>query len=907
MNAATTADRAVGLYMIAGVRGFWPLVGRVEELQRVDRVLRGAGDPGGVVLAGATGVGKTRLAREAGGAAARRGSVVRWATATAAAGQVPLGAFTVLGVPGASGGAGVDGARGISVMGGEDPAGLAGRILDALTAQEGGGRAVVLGVDDAHLLDEMSALLLYQVVSRQQARVILTVRNGEPAPEPVTALWKEGYLERLELLALNEAETAALLEAGLGGCVDSATAHRMWALSSGNALYLRHLVDGEREADRLRERDGVWRWSGQAQLSQGLRQLVGVQMGELSESMCEVVDLLALGEPLEVTILERLASRDALEDVEERGLATVERNGRRLHARLAHPLYGETRRTTIGVLRARRLRGHLAAALTDTGARRGDDTLRKALLLLDSDLKLDPQLLVAAARSASQRGDLHLAERLARAAVDEGGGFDSRLQLAYTLTWLDRGDDADRELTILADLAADDTERSLAAFPRAGNLFFILRRPQEAQAVLVQTEQRVRDEAARLTLTSLQAAFQVWLGHPHDAVRTAREALARAVLPDESVILATWGLVAGLGVLGRFEEARPLLARGYDAAARIGDGPLLGLGLQDLHILALRLAGHVREAEQLARAEYEDHRDGFGMSQVMRVTLLGHTALARGKVRTAVRWLREARAGYTENSDLGGWGYRCLMSLTQALTLAGETAAARQSLAELETYRHPGFVLFEPEIVLASAWVAAVEGAVSEAVRMLRTSAATHRRQGQFAWEVQALHTAVRFGDRGVSARLGGLVGRVDGPRARAAADHAAAFAANDGDALRAAGDRLAELGDLAAAVDAAAQAAAVYTRGDQRGSALAAAAQARRLAEEAEGVRTPALIAIDRPLPLTGREREVVTLAVHGLSNQRIADRLGVSVRTVEGHLYRAGARLGVSGRTELATVLGV
>ena len=61
------------------------------------------------------------------------------------------------------------------------------------------------------------------------------------------------------------------------------------------------------------------------------------------------------------------------------------------------------------------------------------------------------------------------------------------------------------------------------------------------------------------------------------------------------------------------------------------------------------------------------------------------------------------------------------------------------------------------------------------------------------------------------------------------------------------------------------------------------------------------------RPLPLTPREREIVSLAARGLSNKDIAERLTVSVRTVEGHLYRAGHKLGVSERTDLAAVLGV
>jgi AAA ATPase domain len=85
----------------------WPLVGRAEEL----RLVGGATVPddtySGVVLAGAAGVGKTRLAREALASAERAGAVVHWASATASARRLPLGAFAaalgVMGWPGGSG------------------------------------------------------------------------------------------------------------------------------------------------------------------------------------------------------------------------------------------------------------------------------------------------------------------------------------------------------------------------------------------------------------------------------------------------------------------------------------------------------------------------------------------------------------------------------------------------------------------------------------------------------------------------------------------------------------------------------------------------------------------------------------------------------------------------------------
>jgi DNA-binding NarL/FixJ family response regulator len=95
-------------------------------------------------------------------------------------------------------------------------------------------------------------------------------------------------------------------------------------------------------------------------------------------------------------------------------------------------------------------------------------------------------------------------------------------------------------------------------------------------------------------------------------------------------------------------------------------------------------------------------------------------------------------------------------------------------------------------------------------------------------------------------------------------------------------------------------------TAGPAPRDALAAAALAEQLARRS-GAGTPALAVAARPLPLTVREREIVVLAARGLSNRDIAERLTVSVRTVEGHLYRAGLKLGVSVRTALAGVVGV
>jgi DNA-binding CsgD family transcriptional regulator len=145
----------------------------------------------------------------------------------------------------------------------------------------------------------------------------------------------------------------------------------------------------------------------------------------------------------------------------------------------------------------------------------------------------------------------------------------------------------------------------------------------------------------------------------------------------------------------------------------------------------------------------------------------------------------------------------------------------------------------------------------------------------------------------------------VEGPRVGAAARFAAALQAGDGAELAAVSEEFEEIGDGIAALDAAAHAAMAYRRKGLRGSAYGCATRAQALAEKSDGARTPALLQVLEPLPLTYRERETVMLIGQGLSTTAIAERLHVSVRTVEGHIYRAMTKTGVTTRDELAALL--
>ncbi|MGB9279986.1 MAG: AAA family ATPase, partial [Pseudonocardiaceae bacterium] len=709
----------------------WPLTGRAEELNLISRLIRRQDGPAGVVLAGAAGVGKTRLAREGLALAEQRGALTRWAVATASARAVPLAAFAAT----------------LPALG-PDPARLVRQATDALLA--GAGKAgVIVGVDDAHLLDELSAVLVHQLVLRRAASVVLTLRTGETAPDAVTALWKDGHLPRLELQPLSASETATLVETRLDGPVDSVAARRLWSITRGNALYLRQLVDGELESSRLRQVAGVWQWEGKPELSPGLVELLSVRIGQLPDAQRDVLEVLAFAEPLGVSLLSRLTGAVAVEQVEARGLIEVYPDGRRLEARLAHPLYGEVQRARIGTLHARRLRGRIAGALAATGTRRAGDTLRRALLALESDLPPDPELLTAAARRTTELGNLALAARIARAAVAAGGGFEPRLLLGNALTWSGGPAEADTELAALGALGAlvcSDAERVQAAIPRVAALAWGLARPAEAEAVLNAVGNTVSDEAAGLELAGMRSAVDASLGRPVQAAEAAAGVLTHPRCSPDAEEWATWGLVASRGALGRLDGLAERVHRVDARADAFETGLFQAAAIGSSWVRGLLLAGLIDEAEQAAQRYRECCQDTPGPGELLTGTMCGAVAQSRGLVKTAARWFRQVLAAH------GNWSTPSLLTdLPGVLGMAGEASLARQALQEMTAALNPAHAFLDPEVLLAGSWVAAAEGTVSEAVALARQAAQLAAAQHQPAAEVVALHTAVCFGDRTVA------------------------------------------------------------------------------------------------------------------------------------------------------------
>ncbi|MBW3591594.1 MAG: AAA family ATPase, partial [Actinobacteria bacterium] len=275
----------------------WPLMGRSTELQRVGTRLRSG--RGAIVVAGAAGVGKTRLATECLLAAASAGFVPLRVAATSATASLPLGAFAEL-LP--------------DIDGGISRPDLLRRVARSIV-EKGGGAPVAIMVDDAHLLDEASAALTHQLARADGAFLLVTIRSGEPASDAVMALWKDGLAERIDLRPLNVEHVRGLLTAVLKGPVDGATAHRFCDRTEGNSLFLRELVLASLDAGVLREEEGVWRLAGSLPTSDRLVEIVESRLGKIDEATRAWLELLALGEPLEVEIAQGLAGDLDLPDL----------------------------------------------------------------------------------------------------------------------------------------------------------------------------------------------------------------------------------------------------------------------------------------------------------------------------------------------------------------------------------------------------------------------------------------------------------------------------------------------------------------------------------------------------------------------------------------------------------------
>lgn len=858
----------------------WPFVGRTDELGQIGAAMR---DSAGMVLVGSAGVGKTRLAFEAVTGVDPGRCLGLWVAATSVTKSIPFGALAPV--------------LSVALPETPNPVELL-RHAGASLVERAGTRRLVLGIDDAHLLDDMSAALVHQLAQSGQAFVLTTVRTGEPVPDPISALWKEEMAARLEIEALSWPDVQQVLATVLGGQVDGATSRRMWDATHGNMLLLRELVNAGKDNGALAETAGVWRWDGPWVVAPRLVELITGRVGRLEPAEQEVLEVVAYGEPLGATLLTGLTDQRTVLTLESKGLLWVHQDGRRVDVRLCHPLYGEVLRANTSRLRARIVRQSLADAVEETGARRRDDWLRIATWRLDASAPVRPAVLAAAGLQAFAALDLPLAERLARGAFEAGEDLASGEVLWRVLFLTGRAKEAEDVLTRLFGLPMSDDQRGGWAVGRAYNLFWGLQQVDDAYAVLRETREVINDRVWQDELDLLRCVFDMLRGRPAQALDDVAEVRARPELSPR--VTAQTMLVQGMAGthLGKLAEAAQALDGMAELAAHCTDIPWVFESRGMYRSYVELFSGRLHEASDIA-ADFYAHavETNWEFPLGLSCGVQAQVARLRGRVQTAAKWAREGRRILSKHLFPIFQSY-VVGETAHCEALAGRAAAASAALAEADRTMSPAEMLLQPWTELGRPWVAVVNGDIARAAELALDAAGFARSQEALGFEAFALHDAARLGAaHAVADRLGELASVSEGEFVPALAEHAAAVVTGDTGALEAAGRRFAQLGADLLAAEAYIQA----SRSGRGAGADRLRAQAMLLLTECEGASTPIVAEISQARP-TRRQRHIARLAAAGLSNQDIAEQLFVSVRTVENHLYRIYARLGISDRSGLA-----
>ena len=112
--------------------------------------------------------------------------------------------------------------------------------------------------------------------------------------------------------------------------------------SGGNALFLRHLVDGAIEAGTLRESKGVWQLRGRTAITSEPASLLEGRIDRLDDEVLAVLEYLSLCEPASLDVLVELTGESAVERAEALDLVGIARQGSVLGVRYTHPLFGRS-------------------------------------------------------------------------------------------------------------------------------------------------------------------------------------------------------------------------------------------------------------------------------------------------------------------------------------------------------------------------------------------------------------------------------------------------------------------------------------------------------------------------------------------------------------------------------------
>ncbi|MBG0738320.1 AAA family ATPase [Paeniglutamicibacter antarcticus] len=777
---------------------------------------------------------------------------------------------------------------------------------------------LLLVVDDADHLDEGSARVIAELVSAGWAKVLITARHQPGPPHDLARLWYEGISERFELPPLNRDQVNQMCQGALGGPVAASSSDILWRASQGNPMLVQVLLDESCESESLVLQHGVWLFAGSLPRGAALRDTMRRRFLRLSEAEREALQLVALAEPVAHEAVVAISGAAAVAALVEHQLIRITDDDERV-LRLWTPLYGEAIRIMVSVPRSLVLRAQLQTELTEEPAT-AEGALRRVSWALDCGLAVPDRLLIRTATLASQRFDNDLARRAA--AQIAGSEHQPRAQVIIARAHYNCGEytaaaallepvfatGSDVENLCIGSLLWGSTRLALA-HPASALLTDADRvrlagkraavaHPEKSTQILQETE----DASALLELMALSAQgnFSA-LGDKLLALEQAPAAQLRT--PETEVFIlvtrAEWLCARGLPLQARIQLEQAIGLSHGESEQVFFFAEFIGLRL----VLSLLEAGDWKGVDAALERFVADSGVGLipfgGGFYVARCFLLlrqQRHAQALASVLAGVEPLR--------NNDPQQLFQLATAMAFYAAAALGQLDSAPELLADFESAQQGGPMLTR---WYADAFVAAGKEHCSKdgtGLAELHGLADRLSTEATKAVELQALFLCLSLNDRSRLSRFRAVAAGCEGPWAAALLAYGQAL--DDGgaaDFIRAA-ETLRAVGMTPLAAECFGTAVQMSRRdGDAPKTAWAQTGLDACIAElgYSEGW-TPNAADVEKIL--TPRERTITSLALEGLTDRQIAERLHSSVRTVEGHLYRSYAKLGIGGRSELGFV---
>ncbi len=785
-------------------------------------------------------------------------------------------------------------------------------------------KPLLLVVDDAHDLDDATAGVLVELAAAGWAKLLVGAASRPGLPEPLLQLWFEGIAERHDLRPLTLEQTAQLLARELGPQIVPNVAGVLWEASAGNPLLLSCLVDDAKSDGTLLQRNGVWLLAGPLNShGERLTDVVRRQLLRRSAQERKALNLVALAEPVPRSLIEALVGQATVAGLIEQELIRVSDTAEP-ELRLWHSVYSDTLRNLISPARSLELRQSLLR-LMDHEPASAEGLLRHVGWSMECGVEVEDRQLLRAAVLASRLFEDELARKAAAQVKDPELQIAARSVIART--YYNTSNHAAALEILEQDFARGETVSSLLT----GSLLWAA-----VLSALGHPPAGIMERATAL----LRAGERLAERNPADAadIRTAVEVrvrtirsmvLALAGAEDESDTAADPAGAAATGggggtrpagslerafklaleaerllVQGRPESAHAAAAAALDAAGAEHDELyFLSDFLAVRAVTALIHAGNWRAAESTLggfTAAFGPSLISFGGGVH---AAAGIVLLYQGRAAEAKRTLRAALEALRVTDP------QQLFSLTAAMAFAAAAdIGARDKAAELLS----DYESARPAVSRYLRTIAEMAVAYGKARLDGRNASAELDRLGRpgsgpntAGLEFDALCFRLALGDMEAAVRLRELGPVLEGRRAAAVCGYAAALATKQPALLNDAAKNCEEAelwGFAALAYDAAA--GAYHAAGDTLRERVAVT-QRQRCRDRAASLPGQEPAGQDDTLGLlTRRERDIVALALRGLSDRQIAAELQVSVRTVEGHLYRSYAKLNIRGRDELRNV---